>query len=54
MLTYQQAVTVASNIAGFGNKEDICPIVMSDIFLLIILMLKRMEILIIGVRKTSM
>ncbi|MFG0087661.1 hypothetical protein [Staphylococcus aureus] len=27
-----QAVTVASNIAGFGNKEDICPIVMSDTF----------------------
>ena len=27
-----KAVTTASNLADLGNKEDICPIVMSDIF----------------------
>ncbi|WRN48994.1 hypothetical protein UM542_10295 [Staphylococcus aureus] len=47
-----KAVTTASNLADLGNIEGICPIVMSGIFILIILMLKRMKILKIGGRKT--
>lgn len=39
-----KAVTTASNLADLGNKEGICPIVMSGTFTLIILMLKRMKI----------
>ena len=46
-----KAVTTASKLADLGNKEGICPIVMSGTFTLIILMLKRMKILKIGGEK---